>query len=556
MLPLSDREKRAAFGILAIFLLSITLPYAYAWAITPQGFTWGGLLFSADDQNVHLMWARQAQNGAFFVRDLFTTENLVSGARPLFFNVLTLAMGWLARTSGLEVAFSYHVVRVAGAAWALWQLHLLSWSVTRGRSEDDALESGRSEDGAPESGRSERENARLWALALAAFSTGAGFLALIVPPILGHVVLFDRADNANWPLMPEAFFNLSALLYPLNIVSLGLLMLVARHILDGKWWPAFLGALLLSNIHTYDALPLIVVAGLWAISQFKADKPSAIRALSALAGALVPVAYQVIVFRDSEEFRIKALTLTLPPHFGNTLLTFAPLLILAVLGWSSLRNHRRERNFLLLWAVVTLALVYTPFEWISFARKMIEGWQIPLVILAGVGISQFKRPIVAGALVAVLAISPLITLNWILANAAENNRSRVNSVLMPALYLYDSEVAAMNFIARDAGAGAVLCLPITGAYVPRATLKSTYLGHWAETLDVATKRPLTFRYFGGQMAPAEARRWFAKNKIRWVFEGPYERSLAPTSPSARLGLTPVFRAGTGENATTVYATGI
>ena len=536
MLPLSDREKRLGLGILALFLLCITLPYAFAWAITPPGFTWGGLLFSTDDQNVHLMWARQAQNGAFFLRDLFTTEGLISGDRPLFFNLLALLMGWLSRLSGLEVAFSYHIVRVAGAAWALWQLHLLSWSVTQGQPE--------------------RQSARLWALALAAFSTGAGFLALIAPAILNHFVLFDRADNANWPLMPEAFFNLSALLYPLNIVSFGLLMLVARHILDGKAWAAFVGALLLGNIHTYDALPLIAIAALWAIVSFKADKPSALRAVAALAGALVPVLYQIIVFRDSAEFRIKALTQTLPPHFVNTLLTFAPLLILAALGWWALRDRPRERKFLTLWVMVTIALVYTPFDLISFARKMIEGWQIPLLILAGVGLSQFKRPLIAGAIVAVTAISPVLTMNWILENAMENNASRVQSVLMPVIYLHDSEVAAMDFIARDRATGAVLCLPISGGYVPRATLKTTYLGHWAETLDVKNKRALTFRYFSGQMAPDEARQWFADNKIRWVFEGPYERSLAPISASARLGLTPIFQSGAGQNATTVYATGV
>ena len=536
MLPLSDREKRFGLSILAAFLLCVTLPYAWAWAITPLGFTWGGLLFSADDQNVHLMWARQAQNGAFFLRDLFTTEGLVSGDRPLFFNILPILMGALSRLTGLEVAFSYHIVRVAGAAWALWQLHLLSWSIT--------------------GGKPERESARLWTLALAAFSTGAGFLALVLPSLLNHVILFDRADNLNWPLMPEAFFALSALLYPLNIVSFGLLMLVARHIMDGKIWPAFVGALLLANIHTYDALPLIVIAAVWAIWNFKADRASMARAVAAVAGALVPVVYQLVVFRDSEEFRIKALTQTPPPPLVSTLLTFAPLLVLTALGFVALRDRPRDRNFLLLWAVVTLALVYTPFELISFARKMIEGWQIPLLMLAGVGLAQIKRPIFAFAVVAVLAISPIITLGWILNNAAENNQSRVVAVSMPPIYLYDSEVAALDFIARDAATGAVLCLPITGAYVPRATLKTTYAGHWAETLHIKQKFGSLGRYYSGQMSPDEARQWFARNRIRWIFEGPYERSLAPQSASARLGLTPVFRAGTGENATTVYASGI
>ena len=535
MLPLSDREKRWGWIILAAFLLAITLPYLWAWFITPLGQTWGGLLFSADDQNVHLAWARQVQGGAFFLRDLFTTEGLVSGDRPLFFNVLALLMGWISRLTGCEVGVSYHIVRVAGAAWALWQLHLLSWSVTKG---------------APD-----RENARLWTLALAVFTTGAGLLALAVPSILSSVALIDRADNQlAWPLMPEAFFLLSALLYPLNIVSFGLLSLVFRHILDGKWWPAALGALLLSNVHTYDALPLMLIAALWAAWQWKTERVQSWRALAALGGALVPVLYQVVVFRDSQEFRIKALTLTPPPPIQYLLISFLPLLVLAIWGASALGERRRERNLLALWALATLALVYTPGHLISFARKMIEGFQLPLLVLAGAALGQLRRPVVAGALVAVLAISPLLTMNWIMENAAENNITRVNKFSMPALYLYDSEVAALGYINRDNAPGAVLCLPITGAYVPRATGKYTYAGHWAETLYMRDeKMPLMARYFNGQMSPGEARQFFARNKIHWIFEGPYERSLNPDSASQRLGLKSLFSAGEGDNRTVVYA---
>ena len=509
----------------------MTLPYAWAWFITPLNMTWGGLLFSADDQNVHLMWARQAQNGAFFARDLFTTEGLISGARPLFFNLLTLAMGWLSRLTGLEVGISYHIFRVAGAAWALWQLHLLSWSLTRG---------------APE-----KANARLWTLALAAFTTGAGFIAL-VPGVLARFIFIDRADNLiGWPLMPEAFFYLSALIYPLNIVSYGLLALVFRHIWDGKWWAALVGALLLSNIHTYDALPLIVIALVWALWNWKTERAQSQRAGAAIAGALIPVVYQVIVFRDSTEFRIKALTLTPPPAWYHLLISFAPLLILAIWGWFTLREYKGARNLLALWAVVVLAMVYVPTSIFSFARKMIEGFQLPLLILAGAALASLKRPIVAGLIVAVLAISPFLTTNWILENAAENNASRLG-LLMPVLYLHDSEVAALRFITTQSEPGAVLCFPFTGAYVPRATGHYTYVGHWAETLDRDRKWSLTQRFFRGQMAPDEARAWLRENKIRWILEGPFERALSGRSAARELGLKPLFEAGTGENKTTVY----
>src|SRR4051812_1872921 len=109
----TPREARLAQIILLAFLALIVLPYFWAAALTPPGSVWSGLLFSADDQNVHLMWARQARDGAFFFRDQFTTEGLITGERPLFFNILPLLMGWFSRVTGLEVVFSHHIARVA-----------------------------------------------------------------------------------------------------------------------------------------------------------------------------------------------------------------------------------------------------------------------------------------------------------------------------------------------------------------------------------------------------------------------------------------------------------
>ena len=40
----------------------------------PDGFEYFRLLYNPDDQNVHLAWARQAAQGRFFFRDLFTTR--------------------------------------------------------------------------------------------------------------------------------------------------------------------------------------------------------------------------------------------------------------------------------------------------------------------------------------------------------------------------------------------------------------------------------------------------------------------------------------------------
>lgn len=537
-MPLPAAERRAAGFVLLVFLLAMTLPYALAPLLLPSGSVWGGLLGSADDQNVHLMWARQARDGAFFFRDLFTTESLTSGQKPLFFNVLPALMGVLARLFGCDVVFPYHFARVALAAWALWQCHQLFVAATEGAQK--------------------WSRARVLALALLCFSTGAGFFA----PLSPSRVWIDRPDG-SFPLMPEAFFALSGLFYPLNIASFGLLALLFRLMLEKRGaFPAFVAAALLGNIHTYDALPLLLTATLWALWQAKNRDGAAARiALAAIAGALLPVVYQLIVFRGSEEFRVKALTVTAPPDALSMLLNWSPLLILGAFGLPKWRELPATR-LLLLWIVAVFALVYAPTSVFSFARKMLEGVQIPLVFLAALGLSQlvarFSSPLlrrgIAGLVLGALLISPAQFGAWLWQNTLENNASRWR-VLMPPLALSRGDAAALRFLDARRDAGAVLCLPFLGSYVPRAAAHWTYAGHWAETLRFGSKFPLVARFYRGQMARDEALLWLRQNRIRWVIEGQFERSLSGgVSMGTQLGLRPLFRAHDAPNGiTTVFA---
>jgi hypothetical protein len=360
-------------------------------------------------------------------------------------------------------------------------------------------------------------------------------------------------------LMPEAYFALSAFAYPLNIAGFGLLALIFRKVLKNKGAGlAFLAAVLLSNIHTYDALPLILSLLIWLGWKRKDGKV----AVATIVGAVLPVLYQFVVFRGSQEFRIKALTVTAPPDVLSMLISFGPLLILAALSFKRWRELP-ALQLLLIWVVAVFALVYAPTSVFSFARKMIEGVQIPLVILAGIGLSEVvakiaavgTRKVVAGLVLALLAVSPLQYLGWIWNNTIENNASRLQ-VLMPPLTVSRGDADALKAISARPEQGAVLCLPFLGSYVPRSTGKFTYAGHWAETLHFNdTKFPKVVRFYRGQMSEAEARAFLQENRIRWVVEGQFERGFSQgNSMSQKLGLSPIFTGGDEANGvTTVYA---
>ncbi|BCM89472.1 hypothetical protein IAD21_01318 [Abditibacteriota bacterium] len=584
--PLSRREIKWGQFLLVVFLLLVSLPYLWCALITVPGFTWGGLFFSADDQNVHLMWAKQAQECSLFIRDLFTTEGLTSGAKPLFFNLFTLGVGLAARITGIDGIFFYHIARVAFAGLFVHQLHRLLIAATGG---------------APD-----RENARLGALALATLTTGGGFMLAFAPPLMGKVLFLDHPTNSTFVTVPEAFALLSALIYPLNIASFALLCFLLRALIENRnstkdIGKAFLAALVLSNIHTYDALPILLmcITGLFIPSigvvvellfrrgkLAKAEqwgeelsevtpKKRDLKVWSAiLIGSIIPIIYQALVFRGSEEFRVKALTSTSPPAIYQFATTFAPLLLLGAWAW-----YKRTRwtagvgKWLGIYAVSLIALVYAPkpghfiealflnqsinapIYIFSFARKMIEGLQIPLLVFAGAGLAALPyRKYTAPLVIFILSLSPFIFWLWTIDNASHNNMSRVTRFLMPPYYFSNADAGALLALQKVPDKNqAVLCLPLIGNYVPRTTGLFTYTGHWAETLHLNRKLGVELRFYQGQMSPAEARTFLKTNHIGYIIESPYERKLAPNPSVAKaLGFHPIYSADSPDGPTLVF----
>ncbi|HVF09748.1 MAG TPA: hypothetical protein VNA16_03045, partial [Abditibacteriaceae bacterium] len=472
------REWRRLHGIAALLLLALALPYLWALAITPRGYAYGGLLYNPDDQNVHLAWARQAAAGHFFFRDLFTTESLGSATRPLFTNVFCWIMGATSGLTHVPLILIYHGLRLLCAALALYSFYGLSTLLT------------------------EDKRVRLVALLLMAFSGGLGWLQAMLPQFFPDRTFIDRPDGAL--MMPEAFTFTSAFVFPLNIASIALLPLIYGGVLRAghtgrlKYavW-AGVAALLLANIHTYDALPLIATLLLWLALRALPGAPDSsaeqkeskawLASLIVIIFALLPIAYQWLVFRNSEEFRIKALTPTPAPPLLDVVLSYGLLLLLALLG-SVLSWQSSRARLMTVWVLVTLLMIYAP---VSFARKMIEGLHLPLCFLAATGLvwllarvsSPLVRRAAAAGAVGLLCISSLRFVGWCLDNTRDNNLNR-GGPFMPPLYLTGGDAAAMHFLNTLPAASreqAVLCLPKLGNYAPRETGLHVYIGHWAET---------------------------------------------------------------------------
>ncbi|HEX8832691.1 MAG TPA: hypothetical protein VF719_00755, partial [Abditibacteriaceae bacterium] len=317
---------------------------------------------------------------------------------------------------------------------------------------------------------------------------------------------------------------------------------------------AGIAALLLTNIHTYDAIPLNTVLLLWALGSTPVfrrmlkqttdtNRWLSLAPLSVIFWTLPPLLYQFFVFRNSTEFQVKALTRTAAPPLMDIVLSYGPLMALAIAGgFIALRVS--SSRLPIAWALITLMMIYAP---VSFARKMIEGLHLPLCFLAALAISALlaklasssTRKIVAGATVAVLSISSLQFVAWSLENARDNNLSRAQ-VFMPPLSLTSGDAAALTFLneSKDGRDGAVLALPYLSNYIPRETGRTVYAGHWAETLNFFDEKTRSGkivevqRFFGlsGTMTSDEAKQWLAQNHIRYIVMGFYENELRARLP--------------------------
>ena len=113
-------------------------------------------------------------------------------------------------------------------------------------------------------------------------------------------------------------------------------------------------------------------------------------ALACLIAAPV-VIYSLITFTVNPVMRVwSAQNLILSPHPLHYVVGYALVGLLAVFGAVYVWRRRDERALrLVAWAVVVPPLLYLPF---NLQRRLIEGWQVPLAILAALGLAHFVLP--------------------------------------------------------------------------------------------------------------------------------------------------------------------
>lgn len=460
----NERKWVLAWG--AGIALVTSVPYIWGMLITPPDHQFLGLTHNIDDGAVYLSWMRQAADGHFFIRNLFTNDPHPAKA----FNVLFLLMGLIARVTHLPLIWVFHLFRVGLGIVLIYVIQGFARLFI-----------------------DKPEHRRILA-PLVGFSAGIGWLVPGARPPTGPVDVWQ----------PEAITFLSIYLNPLflagQILMLGAFGLLEAARRSGRVRDAVyagLCLLALGNIHTYDVVTVACVWTALLLAYGVGARRLAYRtlALSLLAAVIaVPsVAYQAYLLLIDPLYHARAATPTPSPalwaYFAGYGLVLLGAMVGAGLHVKALRAQARASSshtfrsplLLFVWSVVGFIVPYIP---VAQQRKLVMGLHIPLCILCAAAVSHLLERVPSAArraaAITCVALAAISSVKFM----AEDMRMLSEGATAPGFspFISRGELSALRRIREIAGPrDSVLAPPGFALFTPAFAGVAVYYGHWSET---------------------------------------------------------------------------
>jgi hypothetical protein len=498
------REKAYYFLIGTLAILLSSSPYLYGWMHTPLGHVYTGLTLNIDDADVYLTWMRQAADGAFFQRNLFTTED----QKGILFNLWFLLLGNIARLTHLPLIAVYHLGRVLGGAGFLWAVSKLLGVVFEGEAQSKT---------------------RKVAFALVCFASGLGWLLPI-----------DQPSSPIDMWQPEAIGFLSLYYSPLFAPALACIVCFWWAFLRQKLYIAMLCGFLLGNFHTYDIIPIFTIAAIYLLTgdiiNKKLDKSAWLRLILIGIATLPTALYQAYAFKVEDVFRNRIAvgegTLTPWPHW--VLLGMGLLLFFAIAARARHFAHKDTFRFCLTWAIVGILVAYLPGPFANFQRKLLMGVQIPFCLLAAAGLCQLVSKLSGDFPKVALPVGILLTTIsntlFVLQDmgrldtnvGSTNHRPYLKTGEMEALAWMKANIKRNDFIlaAPDPTSHkrfpGVALMPYLSVTIPALGNGIVYNAHWSETVAFTRKYPESLSFFRQETTDDERNYFLREQKIRYI----------------------------------------
>jgi len=214
--------------------------------------------------------------------------------------------------------------------------------------------------------------------------------------------------------------------------------------------------------------------------------------------------------------------------------------------------------FLSSWFWSNFLLIYIPTD---FQIHMLNGWQVPIAILAVQGLFRYLKPALEKFLskrrrpLSSVTIQRFLGIGIILIILPTNlylwawrfvDLSRHDY----PYYLNKDEISALNWLDKNASPDSVVLSSLTiGEFIPATTGAHAFLAHWAQTVDFYGKTNMVNEFFASGTSDSRRQQILAEYRVNYVFYGPAEKALGGYQPGDSNYLELVFSAPAGK----VYA---
>jgi hypothetical protein len=500
------REWAWAAGFAALVMALTTLPYLVGGLSQTRDWRFGGFVLGVEDGNSYIAKMGQGARGAW----LFTLPYSSEPQRgvPLF--ELHLLLGKLAGPGHAAQVLIYHAARIVfGFALLLISYLFLAEFL-------------------PDVGQ------RRLGLALVALGGGLGWLLTLMG--LDHLFGSLPIDFYS----PEAYTFLILYALPHLAAARCLFLLGLLAYLRGRGVAAGLmlfAASLIQPLSVLLAWVVVVIdfalAWLLAHSRLIAKHPfgtshgsrSPFVPLTTLLLSSPFTLYTLGLFSvDPILKQWNAQNILPSPNPIHYLLGYSVLLSFGVGGWRALSKRNPDlARFVAGWALAVPFMLYAP---LTPQRRLVEGFQLPLVTLAVIGLAEATRAYRRWLSLLVLTVT-LPTSALLLAGGMAAARAPAEPLFHPA-----DQLAAFEWLADNAEPGQVVLSSFeTGNALPAYTPLVAYIGHGPESVFLAQKQPRVAAFYHRSAPDADRRRLLADGRIAFVLFGPHERALGDFDPA-------------------------
>lgn len=470
IMPRSDIKFILGFSLALILLASA--PYLYGYLTTPQNQTFTGFgLYSWVDTPVYYGYIEQIKQGHFLLQDMHTSE-----PQKPFFNVFWLTLGLLAKIFNLSPALAFHLTKLILVPILVYSLFIFL---------------------------------RLFVIHRVKLKVALIFLTMAS----GFGIIFWNQlpfpYNYLWDFsIPETTIFQSIYSSPHFIASWILIILSFYFLISGYLKnrntaiiKAGFAALILTQFHPFYALLLITVPTVYAFILYLKEKNNGhlIKWLI-FEVFMVPSILYYLYLQSDAVFNLRSQNLMLSPPPLTIILAFGATFFMAAGGLALVFKKYAQSKawlFIVVWFFTNLFLLYAP---VPFQRRLIEGWMVPLGLLALLALNEFlpqmtklKEKYIAlvfftGAAIFLFSLSNMVI--WKMSFDFYQNKTS-------HLYLTGDEISAFDWIKNNASDQTVFLTNnfVDGNLLPAMTGKKVFWGHGFETVNFNQKTDLINKLF-------------------------------------------------------------